>query len=695
MYDNEKILIVDDDKDVLDSTADYLQAEGFQIDTFETIDEAIETLNTNQYAAAVIDMDFPKEPEGGIQIIDHIKDNKINTLPIIYTGKGNYDNLKKIFKDIYDYIEKDVNAIDFLTLSLRNAINLRNQVKEKDNYKEKYEKQVELANEKKAPIYQSTHTFEKCYNIPTRNFCYRIRKKVPLRFKEAHDLTNMIDDSIDLWSNQFSMELYDPRTKNIEDSQSIKWIDSFPWNSFQKDLEAFIEQYFIMNINDLFDHYTNQFFKKDNKVIILSDIYDKKYLWTDFISFEFDGNQKKLDKEQQIIMGVRPFFRATLINMISNAVEAIDFYDIVQGNTDKARIEIMCKQDSEKTTVELQSQGKEMKEKRVKFYNEVIFDLAKNGKLKLSETCLEKDIHDKKFTTKPGIGSGYALIHAAHYFSRIERENNDSDKPERGQMRVETNGNKTTFRIELPFGKTTTELYKNKETYYSKNNSTRFRWHKSPVSENGYEKIKDKVNIKEPDNYLSDEPMEKLDQILDDNDNNREVLIIEDSRPDRFRMRMLIEHLFIRNKRFAWDAKKKAVLSVKNIEALMKITKPNILVLDLAWTPYDENNLHGMLFQTEEQIRSKIDEKKEIRKPHSFDLLEKIKGDPTSYSYLDQIIIMSQFVPPVSDGLKSYIENNYKKKLEDENCNINLDILHKWRQENDFRKILINNQRRK
>ena len=156
--------------------------------------------------------------------------------------------------------------------------------------------------------------------------------------------------------------------------------------------------------------------------------------------------------------------------------------------------------------------------------------------------------------------------------------------------------------------------------------------------------------------------------------------------------RMLIDNLFIRHKRFAWDAKEKAVLSVDNIVSLMEITKPNILVLDLAWTPYDENNLHGMLFQTEEQICSKIDEK-QIRKPHSFDLLERIKVKSKSYSYLDQIIIMSQFVPPVADGLKSYIENNYENELK-KNI-IRVHKLHKWRQEADFRKILINNQRRK
>jgi ActR/RegA family two-component response regulator len=673
------VILVDNDALILTSYSRHIKANGYHIDTYETVKEATDALSTNKYDVGLIDMNFPEDKEGGLKIVKFIKQNNINTKAIILTGKGSFANFRKVFKDVFDYIEKDDDVIHGILQRLSNAI----KINKLENDNERLKKELERANENKSPIYQSTHTFEKCYNIPTRNFCYRIRKKVPLRFKEAHDLTNMIDDSIDLWANQFSMELYDPRTKNIEGSQSIKWIDSFPWKPFQKDLEKFIEQYFIMNINDLFDHYTNQFFKKDNKVIILSDIYDKKYSWADFISFKFN-------EDEQMIMGVRPFFRATLINMISNAVEAMDFYDIVQGNSEKASIEIMCKQDSEKTTIELQSQGKIMSKKRVKFYNERIFHLAKEGKLKLSDTCLEKDIHDKKFTTKPGIGSGYALIHAAHYFSRIEREYNDSDKTERGLMHVETNGNKTTFHIELPFGKTMTDLFKNKKNYYSNNNNTRFRWHKSLDSKNSYEKIQD-----EPDDHLSNEPIlkENLDQIPDDN--NREVLIIEDSRPDRFRMRMLIEHLFIRHKRFAWDAKEKAVLSVDNIEALMKITEPNILVLDLAWTPYDENNLHGMLFQTEEQIRSTIDEKKEIRIPHSFDLLERIKTSYESYSYLDQIIIMSQFVPPVSDGLISYIENNYKKKFEDKKCNINLDILHKWRQESDFRKILINNQRRK
>ena len=726
--DNGKILIVDDDIDVLQSTTDYLQGEGFQVDSYETIDDAQRALSTNQYFAAIIDMDFPLEYEGGIKIVEYIKEKQIPTLPIIFTGKGTYDNLKKIFKDIYDYVEKDESAIERLCLCLRNAmafnqsknevrdlsgkinimnkelgnlriekenilddvnylghtkIELENKIKlletEKEEYKKKYFNELERSNENKSPIYQSTHTFEKCYNIPTRNFCYRIRKKVPLRFKEAHDLTNMIDDSIDLWANQFSMELCDPGTKNSENSQSIKWIDSFSWNPFQKDLEHFIEQYFIMNINDLLDHYSNQFFEKENKLISLSNIYDKKCSWSDFISFNFEKNNIN-------IMGVRPFFRAILINMISNAVEAMNFYNFTQSKVDKSSIIIKCNQNAENTIIEIQSLGKPMDQDRVDYYNGVIFELAKRGELKLSETSLENDIHDKKFTTKPGIGSGYALIHAAHYFSRIERE------PERGQMTVKTNGNQTTFTITLPFGKTTTELFeKDKNAYYS-NNNTRFRWHKSSISENFYEKIKNKKLINRHFE-LPEVPIIKknLNQLPEKND--KEILIIEDSRPDRFRMRMLIEHLFIRYKRFAWDAKKKSVLSVKSILDLMEKTQPNILVLDLAWTTYDEKNLNGMLFQTEDQIALNFKQNKFIRKPHSFELLEKIKNNnSSSFSSLDQIIIMSQFFPPVADGLKFYIEKNYIDHIKKK---INVDILHKWRHEEKFREILINNQRRK
>jgi len=836
---NEKILIVDDDKDVLKATTDYIKEEGYHIDSFETIDDALDALHTNQYAVAIIDMDFPKEPEGGIRITNYIKENNINTLPIIFTGKGSLDNLKKVFKDIYDYVEKGegainelMNKLDFcfksaisiqhstpklkksefdsdqhksvynekilfvvdddymqkyitdegynidsfeiidkalaalqknqyavavidmnfskdpeggtiivnyikekkintlliiiiekgcfysfkkelkdiydyvekgeetiyhLSIKLRNALKYIKSAKEKVEYDSKYKKsekekvEYDSANDKKAPIYQSAHTFEKCYNIPTRNICYRIRKKVPLRFKEAHDLTDMIDLSIDLWSNQFSMELCDPRTKNKKTDK--QWIDSFEWKSFKKDIKLFIEHYFIMNINDLFDHYTNETFRTNNSIVTLSDLYDKEFQWEQYISFSFEGD------ESIEIMGIRPFFRAILINMIANAVEAMNFYDIFKNNK-KALIRISCNQ-SEETTITLRSTGKAIDEERVKIYNDVIFRLAKDGKLKLSDSKLEEDIKDKIFTSKPGIGSGYALIHAAHYFARIEKTVNDLTT-HRGSMEVKRTYNETVFTIKLPFGKNTTNLFKNKNDYYNKTEKTIFRWQRQESYNNDaydeyekYEKYK-KEEFKNGFDIkykLSKFTIKSEDLKEKPDDNTKEILIIEDSRPDRFRMRMLIENLYIRYRRFAWDAEKKLVLSVDSIKELMKITKPNILILDLAWTPNDEKLMHDMLFQTNDEIKKDLEKNNSLI--HSFQLLNTIKVNSDSYKYLDIIIIMSQFVPPIADGIKIYIEETYLKEIKKNiNNNFQYEILHKWRDEEKFRELLINFQRR-
>jgi len=718
-----KILFVDDDKDVLEAFSDYIQEEGYNIDTFETIDSAIKALDNDQYAVAIIDMDFPKEPEGGVRIVNYIKENKIETIPIIFTGRGSIQNFRKLFTDIYDYIEKDDNAIDKLLellkplkkplKNIKHFKQLENSRKQMDQelirlestkneianrleQSEKHRKTMEhnleqseqirkaveqklehseikrknaedkleefLSNERRAPAYQSAHTFEKCYNIPTRNLCYRIRHKIPLRYQEAHDLIDFIDHSIDLWANLFSMELNDPRTGKIAQNQvAIEKIDAFNWGDLKADLYQFVEQNFIMNINDLFDHYTNEYFKLGTETVTLSDIYDKEFPWNKFIKFSIEGD------ENIQLKGVLPYFRATLINLITNAVEALDFYDVLKNDSiNRQQISVICTQYDTETKIELLNTGKAISKEKVKHYYKVIFDLAKEGKLQLSENELENDIREKKFTSKPGIGSGYALIHAAHYFSRIELKQ-ENEEIKRGYMEVKPENNLTKFIITLPFGK-------------NNENEICFRWKRTESKSDNYQKAK-KESLP-LDDVLSD--CSQLLKNIKKVPKKKEVLIVEDSRPDRFRMGMLIDDLNFLHRRFAWDAKQKAVLSVKTILDLMEKTKPNILILDLAWTPKDEKNIHEMLFSTREAVENKVNE----YKPHSFNLLEQITTNSVDYDYLDIIIIMSQFVPPTSDGLISYINEKYFhiKKPKGK-------ILHKWRQEEEFRRTLLHYHR--
>jgi ActR/RegA family two-component response regulator len=664
-----KVLLVDDDVLVLSSYSRQIKAKGYHIDTFETVKDATDALATNEYDVGLIDMNFPEEKEGGLKIVNFIKQNNISTKAIILTGKGSIANFRKVFKDIFDYIEKDDDVIHNILQRIKNAVNLHTSEKN---------------NTIKTPVFQSTHTFEKCFNTPIRNICYRIRNKIPHYQTEVLSLIDEIDASIDLWANQFSMELFDARYKE-EAGNTVEWIHAFDWNDFQEDFERFISHYFILNINDLFDHYDDRVF--DIHDITLADVYRGDISWKDYISYEFtvQGN-KRPD-----IMGIRSYFRALIINMISNAIEAMNFFDMftLPDNKKREKLKIDCHQEPNETIITIKSTGTYMKENQADQYNEVIFKLAQEGNLKLNNDTLEDDIRDKRFTSKPGIGSGYALIHAANYYSRIYQRKNEIV---RGKMAVSVDPKKRTteFQMTLPFGQTTIsdyvqnqlnnvyyEHYQPERTYFDWKNADENKEKETPYVnyKKDYER---KHGISFPDDNLSDHEIDTSQ--LEKHNDPREILIVEDARPDRLRMRMLINDLHVRYYRFAWDAPSKKVLKVSEIEKLIRDLQPALLILDLAWTPYDEFILNKMIFKSFQQIPDTMAQKI----PHSFQLLDAINTDETLLKPLNKIIIVSQFIPPVANGVKEYIKHTYDRILPNKFC-----ILNKWRDESKFKETII------
>jgi len=142
----EKILFVDDDFAISKSYTRHLTMEGYMVDTFDSIDSAIMALDTNQYSVAIIDMDYPKEPEGGIRIISYIKENKIDTILIILITKGSIYSFRKIITYIYDYIEKGDNVIEDLLKRVKNALELKQLERTK---------KIEIINKKKNLIERS------------------------------------------------------------------------------------------------------------------------------------------------------------------------------------------------------------------------------------------------------------------------------------------------------------------------------------------------------------------------------------------------------------------------------------------------------------------------------------------------------------------------------------------------------------
>ncbi|CAN2042053.1 hypothetical protein GMMP15_660096 [Candidatus Magnetomoraceae bacterium gMMP-15] len=102
-----KLLLIENDSDILDATKLFL-SKHFDVDTSQTIDDAISKLASNEYEVAIIDMAFPDDDfEGGLRVCEYIFRNKLSTKSIVLTAYGDVQNFRKALRSgIFDYIEK-------------------------------------------------------------------------------------------------------------------------------------------------------------------------------------------------------------------------------------------------------------------------------------------------------------------------------------------------------------------------------------------------------------------------------------------------------------------------------------------------------------------------------------------------------------------------------------------------------------
>ena len=81
---NRNILIIDDDKIILDSLCDFLSSEGFETDGAETFKTALSRLEKNHYNLVITDINLPDG--NGLEIVDIIKNNHPQTVAIVITS---------------------------------------------------------------------------------------------------------------------------------------------------------------------------------------------------------------------------------------------------------------------------------------------------------------------------------------------------------------------------------------------------------------------------------------------------------------------------------------------------------------------------------------------------------------------------------------------------------------------------------
>ncbi|HNW75093.1 MAG TPA: response regulator transcription factor [Bacteroidales bacterium] len=85
-----KILLIEDEKDLSDSIADYLQRENYLCESVYTFDQASEKINLYHYDCIIVDIGLPDG--SGLDVIRELKKGKSETGIIIVSAKNSLDD---------------------------------------------------------------------------------------------------------------------------------------------------------------------------------------------------------------------------------------------------------------------------------------------------------------------------------------------------------------------------------------------------------------------------------------------------------------------------------------------------------------------------------------------------------------------------------------------------------------------------
>jgi len=108
---DRSLLIVDDDKPFLTRLARAMESRGFEVDTAESVEEAVAKAKARAPAFAVIDMRLGDG--NGLDVVQAIRDRRADAKTVILTGYGNIATAVTAVKlGAIDYLSKPADADD-------------------------------------------------------------------------------------------------------------------------------------------------------------------------------------------------------------------------------------------------------------------------------------------------------------------------------------------------------------------------------------------------------------------------------------------------------------------------------------------------------------------------------------------------------------------------------------------------------
>jgi ActR/RegA family two-component response regulator len=138
------LLLVDDDRHVLESMTDWLRSQGFQVDAARGVAEAAERLGRKAYDLLLVDVRL--QDGDGLDLLEQVRRNHPQSQVILITGYGDADAAVEALRaGALDYLTKPL-IDDELMLAIERAFGQRQVIEENTQLKRELDKRSGLDN---------------------------------------------------------------------------------------------------------------------------------------------------------------------------------------------------------------------------------------------------------------------------------------------------------------------------------------------------------------------------------------------------------------------------------------------------------------------------------------------------------------------------------------------------------------------
>ncbi len=122
-----KILIADDEENILDTLSDFMEGIGYHVDLAGSVESALALMQTNEYDILLTDKNMPgfgDKKEGGMSLLKHAKEHSPLTEVIMITGYATVESAVEAMKlGAFDYVMKPI-PLDELNIKLTGYWNI-------------------------------------------------------------------------------------------------------------------------------------------------------------------------------------------------------------------------------------------------------------------------------------------------------------------------------------------------------------------------------------------------------------------------------------------------------------------------------------------------------------------------------------------------------------------------------------------